>query len=173
MKNKLKQYQSAIRQGLSTRAMARVLNLPTMTAYDIVKKIKNQGNLTHGNTGRQNRKPRPDKQQVLDAAAQYEGFGISHICELLTSRDGITVNRKTLRRWLNRPKTCKTPKQRQKHQCMACFGELLQIDGSFHNWFDDKKSCLINIVDDATVVSELHFDEQETIKSACRCLALV
>jgi transposase len=168
MKNQLEAYQSAIEQGLSIRAMARILKLTTMTAWRRLNKVKRTGNLDHGNKGRQNRKPNPQKQLIVELAAKYEGFGISHICELLESRDGITVNRETLRRWLARPRVRKVPKQRQRRECRARFGELLQIDGSFHNWFGDNKTCMINIVDDATNTCGLHFDEQETIESVCR-----
>jgi len=167
MKNKLKPYRSAIAQGLSTRAMARVLNIPTTTAWRRANKIKVTGALVHGNTGHQNRKPNPDKHRIIDAANKYIGFSIAHTVELLFKRDGITVNPETLRRWLNRPKIRKAPKQRARRECREAFGELLQIDGSFHNWFGDKKSCMINIVDDATNMCELRFDGQETIESAC------
>jgi transposase len=167
MNNSLKPYLSAIEQGLSDRAMARLLKLPKSTLQDRLRKLKSTGNLDHGNKGKQNRKPRANKQQIIDLAAKYEDFGISHICELLESRDRITVNRETLRRWLARPKSHKTPKQRQRREPRGNFGELLQIDGSFHNWFGDKKTCMINIVDDATNTAGLHFDEQETIESAC------
>ena len=166
-KELLKPYLSAIRQGLSERAAARSLKLPKTTARERLNKIKQTGNLTHGNTGRQNRRPRQDKQAILDAAAKYAEFSISHICELLESRDGMNVNRETLRRWLARPRAYKKPKQRQRRAASANFGEMLQIDGSFHEWFGDKKTCMINIVDDATGIAELHLDCQETIESAC------
>jgi transposase len=167
MKNQLKPYLAAIDANLSVRAVARMLKLPVMTAHDRIKKIKLTGNLDHGNTGKQNRRPSTDKQRILELAAKYEDFGISHICELLESREGITVNRETLRRWLARPRVRKIQKQRQRREPMANFGELLQIDGSFHNWFGDNKTCMINIVDDATNTAGLHFDEQETIESVC------
>ena len=169
MDKSLKPYLSAIRQGLSDRAAARSLNLSKTTARERLLKIKRVGNLTHGNKGNNYRKPNPEKDKILAVATKYSGFGISHICELLESRDGISVNRETLRRWLNRPRVRKVPKQRQRRDRRPNFGELLQIDGSFHDWFGDIKACMINIVDDATNMAELHFDEQETIESACRC----
>lgn len=169
MKNSLKPYLAVIEQGLSNRAAAKMLNLPKTTILERLRKIKTTGTLKHGNTGRQNRKPSPDKQLVLDTATKYEGFGISHIRDLLESRDKIKVNRETLRRWLALPKSRKTPKQRQRREPKLKFGELLQIDGSFHNWFGDGKACLMNIVDDSTTTAELHFDKQETIESACLC----
>jgi transposase len=104
-----------------------MLKLLQTTAYDRIKKLKSTGNLDHGNKGKQNRKPRADKQQIIDLAAKYEDFGISHVCELLESREGIMVNRETLRRWLARPRVRNIPKQRQRREPMANFGELLQI----------------------------------------------
>lgn len=170
MVNPYKIYQSVIRNKLSVRAAARMLNLPQTTAYDRLKKYRATGALIHGNTGRHNRKPRADKDAVVTIVRyKYQAFGISHICELLESRDGIVVNRETLRRWLVRPKTRKMSKQRQRRECSPCFGDLLQIDGSFDRWFGDQKTCLMHIVDDATRTAELHFEEQETIESACRC----
>ena len=167
MQDSLKKYRTLIKQGLSNRAMARLLNRPESTVRYHLEKIHKTGSLDHGNKGRRNRKPNPDKARILDAAAKYDDFGISHVCELLESRDGIMVNRETLRRWLARPKTRKMPVQRQRREPRANFGELLQIDGSFDRWFGGKKSCLMNIVDDATNTAELHFDAQETIESAC------
>jgi len=166
-KHSLKPYLAAIEQKLSNRAAARLLNLPKTTARRRLRKIKATGNLDHGNKGKQNRKPNPDKARILTAAAKYEGFGISHACELLESRDGISVNRETLRRWLARSESRKTSKQRQRREPRANFGELLQIDGSFERWFGAEKTCLMHIVDDATNTAEMHFDDQETIVSAC------
>jgi transposase len=171
MKNtELKVYASIIKQGLSNRAAARLLKLPVATARYRLCKYKQTGALIHGNTGKQNRKPSPDKKHIIQLVFdRYCGFGISHSCELLLERDGIAVNRETLRRWLNRPKTHKAPKQRQRREASPNFGDLLQIDGSFDCWFGNDKSCLMHIVDDATNTAELRFEQQETIESACYC----
>ena len=172
MKNQpLQIYQSAINQGLSIRAAARILKVSPTTVYRRLNKIKEYGTLTHGNTGRQNRKPRGDKEAITDlVSSKYADFSISHAVELLATREGINVNRETLRRWLKRPKTRKVSKQRQRRECSPNFGDLLQIDGSFDYWFGGKKSCLMHIVDDATNIAELHFDKEETITSACYCV---
>src|SRR5690606_4590231 len=43
------------------------------------------------------------------------------------------------------------------------FGEMLQIDGSDHQWFgDDRRSCLLNMVDDATGMTLAKMDAGET-----------
>jgi transposase-like protein len=146
-----------------------VLKLPPTTAWRRIEKIRRTGELGHGNKGRQNRRPIPDRDRILAAAAKYTDFGISHVCELLEARDGIKVNRETLRRWLGRKRSRKVPKQRQRRECSPCFGDLLQIDGSFERWFGEERCCMMNIVDDATNMAQLRFDAQETVEAACRC----
>jgi hypothetical protein len=59
---------------------------------------------------------------------------------------------------------------------------MLQIDGTFHRWFtseednnitmkeEDRKACLINLIDDATNTNLMLFDKQETMICACRLL---
>lgn len=75
----------------------------------------------------------------------------------------------TLRRWLERPHKYHPKKKRMRRECSPCFGDLLQIDGSFDVWFGQERTCLMNIVDDATNIARLHFEREETIVSACRC----
>ena len=55
-----------------------------------LKKLATQGTLTHGNTGKSNRPFSPDRQEILRMA-------------LLREREGISVPKETLRRWLKRP----------------------------------------------------------------------
>jgi len=53
----------------------------------------------------------------------------------------------------------------QTRERRACFGELIQIDGSHHDWFEGrrKKCCLLVFIDDSTSkVVGLRFEEQET-----------
>ncbi|MDR2760256.1 MAG: hypothetical protein LBB09_00205, partial [Rickettsiales bacterium] len=55
-----------------------------------------------------------------------------------------------------------------------------QIDGSFYEWFissdiinkEDKKACLINLIDDGANTNLMLFDKQETMVCACRVLWL-
>ena len=86
-----------MKQGLSIRAAARILKIASSTLAYHLKKLKEQGTLTHGNTGKSNRPFRPDKQEILRMAQEkYPAFGISHLCELLKEREGISVPKETL-----------------------------------------------------------------------------
>ena len=132
-----------------------------------LKKLATQGTLTHGNTGKSNRSFRPDRQKILRMAQEkYPAFGISHLCELLREREGISVPKETLRRWLKRPHKYRPKKKRMRRECSPCFGDLLQIDGSFDVRFGQERTCLMNIVDDAANIAQLHFAREETIVSA-------
>ena len=90
----------------------------------------------------------------------------------LASEDGVTVDHETLRRWMLAAglwsRARKRSPHRRRRERMAHFGELVQLDGSFHPWFEDRgpQSCLLTLVDDATGRSLGRFGAQETIWAA-------
>ena len=65
--------------------------------------------------------------------------------------------------WIPRSKRLKRPYQPRYNR--DCFGELIQIDGSYHDWFEGRaaKCCLLVYIDDATgKLLHLRFCEAET-----------
>jgi hypothetical protein len=90
----------------------------------------------------------------------------------LASEDGIIVDHETLRRWMLAAglwsRARKRSPHRRRRERMAHFGELVQLDGSFHPWFERRgtASCLLTLVDDATGRSLGRFGAQETIWAA-------
>jgi transposase len=105
-----------------------------------------------------------------------ERFGPTLAAEHLASEDGITVDHETLRRWMLAAGLWSRARKRSPHRRrrarMAHFGELVQLDGSFHPWFEDRgpHSCLLTLVDDATGRSLGRFGAQETIWAAVAIL---
>jgi transposase len=99
-------------------------------------------------------------------------FGPTLAAEHLASEDGIVVDHETLRRWMLAAGLWSRARKRSPHRRrrprMAHFGELVQLDGSFHPWFEDRgpHSCLLTLVDDATGRSLGRFGAQETIWAA-------
>src|SRR5437016_5336670 len=101
-----------------------------------------------------------------------ERFGPTLAAEHLASEDGVTVDHETLRRWMlvaglwSRAR--KRSPHRRRRERKAHFGELVQMDGSFHLWFEDRgpESCLLTLVDDATGKTLGQFGAQETIWAA-------
>ena len=92
------------------------------------------------------------------------------------AEEGLAVDHETLRRWLLEEGDWKKRRKRRSHRTRrerrAHFGELVQMDGSHHNWFgrEKEKSCLMNMVDDATGKTLGLMDHQETTEAAMRLL---
>lgn len=108
-----------------------------------------------------------------------ERFGPTLAAEHLASEDGLTVHHETLRRWMLAAGLWSPARQRrayrQRRQRRAHAGELVQLDGSFHAWFETRaegQPCLITLVDDATSQSLGRFSDQETIWAAVEVLRL-
>jgi transposase len=108
-----------------------------------------------------------------------ERFGPTLAAEHLASEDGLRVHHETLRRWMLTAglwsRARKRTPYRQRRARRAHRGELVQLDGSFHAWFERRSAsqpCLITLVDDATSQSLGRFSEQETIWAAVAVLRL-
>lgn len=87
---------------------------------------------------------------------RYADFGPTLASEKLAERDGLRVSRETVRRWMVDAGLWLSRQQRRRfHQPRSrreAYGELVQIDGSEHRWFEDRgPTCsLLVFVDDAT-----------------------
>jgi hypothetical protein len=98
------------------------------------------------------------KEKILNKIQkEYYDFGPTFTSEKLAERDGITVSKETVRQimievGLHRPKTLKKDRTHPLRERRKRRGELVQIDGSYHAWLEDRadKACLLLFVDDAT-----------------------
>ncbi|RWA49080.1 integrase [Cupriavidus sp. UYMSc13B] len=100
----------------------------------------------------------------------YADFGPTLAAEKLRERHGLTLSKETIRRlmtvaglWV--PRKQRPPKVYQPRNRRACYGELIQIDGSDHRWFEERApACtLLVYVDDATSrIMELRFTHSES-----------
>lgn len=100
---------------------------------------------------------------------QYQDFGPTLAAEMLAEHHGFKVSRETLRKWMQEDGVWLSRKQRRTfHQPRLrreCYGELIQIDGSDHRWFEDRADpcTLLVFIDDATsTLMELRFVESES-----------
>jgi len=101
---------------------------------------------------------------------RYPDFGPSFAAEKLLEIEKIKINKETLRQWMSewglwvcKPK--KIIKLHQTRERRSGLGELIQIDGSHHDWFEGRreKCCLLVFIDDATSrIVGLRFEEAET-----------
>ena len=125
--------------------------------------------LTHKSRGRQSNKINPHQEAIIALyTSKYEGFGPTLASEYL-EKDGYKIDHETLRRLLLSEGLWKRQRKRspyrQRREPKAQFGELVQIDGSIHDWFEiGKHSCLLNMVDDATSKTLAMLDSGETTR---------
>ncbi len=103
---------------------------------------------------------------------RYKDFGPTLACEKMAEHEAIVVNRETLRRWLIAECLWRVGVEgrihRTKRKRRERFGEMLQIDGSDHAWFEERgeKCTLMVLIDDATNEMMLHMAPSETTDDA-------
>jgi len=160
----LKQNEAATRLGLSNRQIIR-----------LVKRYKQEG--AAGLVSKRRGKPgnrgysETFKEKVMQVVRKnYYDFGPTFAKEKLDELHCLSINKETLRQWmiaenLWKEKRHKKAEIHQQRERRSRLGELVQIDGSPHDWFEGRgsKCCLLVFIDDATSrVMELLFVPTET-----------
>jgi hypothetical protein len=141
---------AAVVLALSARQVHRLLK-----AY----RLGGGGAIAHKARGRPSNNKIADK--VRDRAVRlvrsaYADFGPTLAAEMLADRHGLKVSRETLRGWMVDAGLWLSRRQRRRfHQPRLrreALGELVQIDGSEHRWFEDRADpcTLLVFIDDAT-----------------------
>lgn len=121
---------------------------------------------THGHSGLIDRRLlRPSKRRVPPAQLElvlrlyrerYAGFNVRHFHQIATRDHGVTVSYSFAKQTLQAAGLVKRHRARGRHRLRreprACFGEMLHLDGSVHEWFTGEavRPCLIAVSDDAT-----------------------
>lgn len=134
--------------------------------------------LVHRGRGRpSNRRTSADLREAILARydERYPDFGPTLAAEKLLE-DGMVIDHETLRRLLVATGRWKRRRKRDPHgswrERRHHFGEMVQMDGSHHRWFEERggKSCLMGMTDDATNEKLALMREEETTESAMRLL---
>jgi transposase len=166
---RLRQEEAANMLGLSVRQIKRL--------YQAYKREGAKG-LISGRRGKasHNRLAEQVVQQVVDLLYErYRDFGPTLAHEKLVEVHGLKLSDESVRKimiaeGLWKPKRAKKPPAHQMRERRACFGELVQIDGSDHDWFEGRtpRCTLLVYIDDATgQLLELWFVPQETFFGYC------
>lgn len=106
----------------------------------------------------------------------YDGFGPTLAAEKLEEVHGYHLSRETLRQWMIKAKlpyrTRNRKKYRKRRPRKMHFGEMVQMDGSHHAWFEARGgiACMMNMIDDATNITYAQFDLEETTDLAMKAL---
>jgi transposase len=166
---------------LRLREAAELLELSYRQAKRIWARYRSGGAkaLQHSNCGRVSNRAYPARFRATvlkQVKTRYEDFGPTLAAEHLASDDGMVVHAETLRRWLKEAGLWQRQRRRkpyrQRREAKAHFGELVQMDGSFHEWLEERgpRGCLMDMVDDATTQALGWFSEEETIWAAAGVL---
>jgi transposase len=149
-----------------------VLQISERTLRRFVSRYKKQGIafVRHGNFQRApiNRTPLSLKLQVQSLVQErYFDFNVCHLREKLLEEFNINIRYETLRKWCHEINHVKRAKRRRAkprffRERMSQEGLMLQMDGSHHYWFGDRRLCLIAAIDDATNEVFARFYEGET-----------
>jgi transposase len=150
------------------------------------KRYREEGaqGVKHRSVGRTSARAKPARfrRQVLKLVREKYGggegerFGPTLAAEHLASEDGLRIDAETLRRWMLAEglwrRRRKRKRYRQRRERRRHFGELVQMDGSFHDWLEQRGpgGCMMNMTDDATSEVELRLGEEETIGAAANTL---
>jgi transposase len=146
---KISQTEAAKHVGLSDRQIRR-----------LIKRIRVEGDdgICHRSRGKTSNRgiPKKIKAKTLKLfQKRYKDFNLVHATEKLSEVHGITINDETLRLWLNEAeipyKKRKARQHRQRRERKSHFGELVQIDGSHHDWFEGRGPVCVfmGYIDDA------------------------
>ena len=150
MEKKLTQVKAGSLLGLTARHVRRLL-----------QRVRTEGDagLVHRGRGKPSNRRMPEqvKAKVLTLYAQrYGDFGPTLAAEKLAERHGITISDETLRLWLRARGidhfTRRTRPHRAWRERRAHRGELVQLDGSHHDWFEGRgpRCVLMAYIDDAS-----------------------
>lgn len=168
-------------QGLSIKKAAKVLSISYRQAKRIYKRYIDEGDAGLNHKSRGMISGRGFDLSLRLAALnlykeKYNDFGPTLAAEKLLEEDGFALDHETLRRWLIADGLWKRQRKsrgyRQRRIPRPHFGELIQMDGSHHRWFEERgdESCLMNMVDDATKTTLSLMDKEETTDVAMRLL---
>lgn len=160
-------------EGAITQAeAARLTGLSERQIRRIVKRIQQEGDsgIVHKSRGIQSNRSKPQK--LKDRMAElyrqkYMGFGPTLTAEKLSEADGINLSDETVRKWLIEAglwqKKRKHKTHRQWRPRKEYSGEMVQMDGSHHKWFEDRgnECALMAYIDDATNKTYFRFYEYE------------
>lgn len=151
---------------------AKLLSKSRRTIERYVKQYQQVGIqfAVHGNSGKAppNKTPVSIKKAIQKLIQEkYYDLNLLHLAEQLATNENIVIKRETLRGWAHDIHHVKRAKRRRsnvrkRRERMEAPGLMMQMDGSPHRWFGDKKHCLIAMVDDATSEVYAEFFPSET-----------
>src|SRR3989338_5402604 len=140
---------------------AEILSLSDRQIRRLLGRVREEGDIgiAHKSRGKESNRRLPEKlrkKAIKLYRQKYNGFGPTLMSEKLFEEEDIKISDETLRLWLietgDIKKRRKHKRHRQWRERKGHFGEMLQMDGSHHDWLEGRgpKIVLMGCIDDAT-----------------------
>jgi hypothetical protein len=163
-------------QELTVAEASEVLRLSYRQTKRVWRRYRLEGDrgLVHGSRGKPGKRGKSAKLKARILARyeeRYPDFGPTLAAEYLAD-EGMVVDHETLRRWRLAQGKPMLRRRRQRHrqwrERKPCFGAMVQLDGSHHDWFEGRgdRCVLMVMVDDATNQVGAQFFEEETTRAS-------
>lgn len=170
---------SQVREGKMTQALAaKSLNISDRQVRKLLSRLEVGGDIAIISKKRgkpsNNRLPFEIKEKALSLARDhYVDFGPKLTMEYLQKEHALCISKETLRKWMIEchlwiPRRQGKGKLHPPRERRRAFGELVQVDGSHHDWFEGRSPpcCLMVFIDDATsAITSLHFSKGEDFEA--------
>ena len=182
-RDRLKVMDQLVKERINQQQAAQWLALSTRQVRRLLRRYQAQGDrgLVHRLRGRPSNRgiAAAVREQSIDLLrAKYHDFGPTLASEHLAQDDGIEACRETVRGWMRQAGLWaarrKSRPHRRRRPRRACFGELVQMDTSDHDWLEGRgPACvLITMIDDATGRKLMRFYQRDTTASNMELLKL-
>lgn len=156
---------------------AAIIGLSDRQIRRLIKRVRIEGDegVCHRSRGKASNRciPKKIKEKTLRLFKEkYKDFNLVHATEKLGEVHGIRLSDETLRLWLNEAEIAYKKRRARKHrrwrERKASFGELVQIDGSHHDWFEGRGPWCVfmGYIDDATGTVYGRFYDHEGVMPA-------
>lgn len=158
----------ALDKRLTQIEAADILYLSDRQIRRIIKRVKKEGDrgIIHRSRGKQSHNALPKhirRKTITLYKSIYDDFGPTFASEKLFERNKIKISRETLRIWLKEEGipyvTRKTRPHREWRERKHYYGQMVQMDGSHHDWFEGRgpRCVLMGYIDDATGIPFARF----------------
>lgn len=164
--------QQALEKKLTQKQAGELLGLTVRQVRRLIQRVRHEGErgVAHRGRGKPSNRRIPAKVKAKGLKlyeTRYGDFGPTLAAEKLAERHGITISDETLRGWLLENGVDHFRRRKRPHRAWrerrAHVGELIQLDGSHHDWFEGRgpRCVLMAYIDDASSRVFARFDEYE------------
>ena len=166
-----------INKKITSSESSALLNLSERQIFRIMSRVRQEGSkgIIHKLRGKRSNRGYCEslKTKVIELySKQYSDYGPTLFSEELLKNHSIAVDHETIRRWMR--ESCimtsirKKRPHRRRRERRSAYGEMIQFDGSHHDWFEGRgaECCLYVCVDDATGKVHLRFGRTENTADA-------